>query len=403
MRDGSQGKASSLLQTVLSVIIYIVAFAMIFQSRYPDVPLTGILTGSTILGIVVGLALQDTLGNLFAGIALQADQAFQVGDVIDLKGKGSGVVENVSWRGVRIRTFQNKLLVISNAVLGKELIEVAAVGSLSARIVFFNTVYNVSPARTAQVVRDAIRGTSNLSVKMRPVIRIRSFGDSSLDWEVKYWLDDYRLYNDTDALIRERIWYGLNRAKIDFAFPTRTVYSVDGGNDIPVEEMISTTVEILSHVDVFAPLSDEDLRSLADAAVSHTYAPGEAIVRKGSDGDSMFIIVRGQVAVQIPGKSAPEVVNRLYVNDFFGEMSLFTGEPRSATVVAQEETAVLQIGTDAVKPIFEKTPELADTISEIIVTRRNQLADHDNFNTETGQDSRPKILTSIVRFFGLQK
>ncbi|MCV4770994.1 mechanosensitive ion channel family protein, partial [Escherichia coli] len=77
------------------------------------------------LGIVVGLALQDTLGNLFAGIALQADQLFQVGDVISISNRGTGIVESVSWRGVKIRTFQGKLLVISNASLGKETIEVA--------------------------------------------------------------------------------------------------------------------------------------------------------------------------------------------------------------------------------------------------------------------------------------
>src|SRR5262249_4643000 len=122
----SEGKReiSSLLRTVLSIAIYVIAFAIIFQAQYPGINLGSIFAGSAIFGIVVGLALQDTLGNLFAGIALQADQPFQVGDVVNITNRGTGVVESVSWRGVKIRTFQNKLLVISNAVLGKESMEV---------------------------------------------------------------------------------------------------------------------------------------------------------------------------------------------------------------------------------------------------------------------------------------
>ncbi|MEO7659109.1 MAG: mechanosensitive ion channel domain-containing protein, partial [Pyrinomonadaceae bacterium] len=109
-RNTTQGEASSIIKTVLSIIIYIVAFFILFQMQYPKVPLAPLFTGSTILGIVVGLALQDTLGNLFAGLALQADQPFQVGDVVIISGRGEGVVESVSWRGVSIRTFRNTLL-----------------------------------------------------------------------------------------------------------------------------------------------------------------------------------------------------------------------------------------------------------------------------------------------------
>jgi small-conductance mechanosensitive channel len=132
------------------------------------VPLAPLFTGSTILGIVVGLALQDTLGNLFAGIALQADQPFQVGDVVTMMNQQGGVVESVSWRGVKIRTFQNKLLVISNAVMGKEMIEVAPKENLNARLVHFNTVYTDSPSRTIQLLRDAVRQVENVSSKIRP-------------------------------------------------------------------------------------------------------------------------------------------------------------------------------------------------------------------------------------------
>ncbi len=167
-RKAATGEVSSLLQTVFSIIVYIVSFFIIFQTQFPTVQLAPLFTGSTIIGIVVGLALQDTLGNLFAGLALQADQPFVVGDVVIIPGRGEGVIEKVSWRGVNIRTFQNKLLVISNSVLGKETIEVAPRNNLNAKLVFFNTLYSHSPAHTIQVVRDAVRQVDNVSRKIAP-------------------------------------------------------------------------------------------------------------------------------------------------------------------------------------------------------------------------------------------
>ncbi len=402
-RTAAQGEISSLLKTVLSVIVYIVSFFIIFQSQFPTVELTALFTGSTIIGIVVGLALQDTLGNLFAGLALQADQPFQVGDVVLLPGRGEGVVEAVSWRGVKIRTFQNKLLVVSNSVLGKELIEVAPKDNLNARAVFFNTLYTHSPARTIQVVREAVRQVDNVSSKMRPVVRIRNLGADGIDWEVKYWLDDYKLQHDTDALIRQRIWYVFQREKLSFAYPTRTVYREEKPPELPAEEVFNTVTERLNNVSIFSPLSDEEIERLANASTTRVYAPGEAVVRTGQEGNSMYVIIRGSVKVQITENDYQKTINTLKENDFFGEMSLLTGEPRTANVIAAEESEVLRIDKSGLKPIFDSNPALVEAISELIEERRLLL-------TKTREESESKehgeqgkgMMKSIRRFFGMR-
>lgn len=401
-RRASQSEIASLLKTVLSVIIYIVAFFIIFQSQYPGVQLAPLFTGSAILGIVVGLALQDTLGNLFAGIALQADQPFQVGDVVSITKSGSGVVEAVSWRGVTIRTFQNKLLVISNAVLGKEIIEVAPRDNLNANLVFFNTLYAVSPAKTAKIIREAVRHVENVSSKVRPIVRIRNLGDSGIEWEVKYWLDDYAKYNETDALIRERVWYAFERDHIEFAYPTRTVYMESETREITAEEFLNTTSEYLGRVNIFAPLSQKELEKLAHASSSRVFAPGEAIVRKGQEGDSMYVIVRGSVKVQIPQDDIPRTINNLKTNDFFGEMSLLTGQPRTADVIAEEETEVLQIKKSALKPLFEANPQLMKSICEIVEERRELLKPDAIESDRKTAASDNRVLASIRKFFGMR-
>ncbi|HTK27273.1 MAG TPA: mechanosensitive ion channel family protein [Pyrinomonadaceae bacterium] len=402
LKTSGQSEISSLVKTVLSVIIYIVAFFVIFQSQYPNVPLAPLFTGSTILGIVVGLALQETLGNLFAGIALQADQPFQVGDVINISNRGSGVVESVSWRGVKIRTFQNKLLIISNAVLGKEVIEVAPRGNLNARVVYFSTLYVNSPAKTAQLVREAVRHVENVSPKLRPIVRIKNLGDSGIEFEIKYWIEDYTKYNDTDAAIRQRVWYLFQREKIEFSYPTRTIHIETKPQETAFDETINMILERLSGIPIFAPLSDDELQRLSKAAAKRVYAPGESIVRMGKEGNSMFIIVRGNVNVQIPDNGVPKVVNRLYENDFFGEMSLLTGEPRSATVVAVEETEVLQIRKNALKPIFESNPELMKLVCEIVEERRGALATTTSDIAAAQATDGRSVLQSIKNFFGFK-
>jgi small-conductance mechanosensitive channel len=401
-RNAAQAEAFSLLKTVLSVVIYIVAFFVIFQSQYPDAQLGSLFTGSAILGIVVGLALQDTLGNLFAGIALQADQPFQVGDVVAITNRGSGVVESISWRGVKIRTFQNKILVISNSVLGREMIEVAPRDNLNARIVAFNTVESASPARTAQVVREAIRTAENVSQKIRPVVRIRDFGADGLDWEVKYWLEDYKKYNDTDALVRQNIWYAFHREKIEFAFPVRLVQMVEKPAEPDLVDAANAASEQISRVPIFAPLSDDETSRLARASTTRIYAPGEAIVRKGQEGNSMFVILRGAVMVQIVDAGVVKTVNNLGRNDFFGEMSLLTGQPRSATVVAERETEVLEIRKSAMKLIFQSNPDLVKSVVEIIEERKELLKAEASTETAAEDEKRKGVVGSIRNFFGLR-
>jgi small-conductance mechanosensitive channel len=390
-----------LVRNIFSIIAYILIFVVIFKIFYPKVDLGAVFTTSAIFGVILGLALQDTLGNLFAGLSLQADNPFQVGDVIVVgQNKWTGVVEGVSWRAVKVRTFQNHVLVLSNSSIAKEAIEVCPKDNLNARIVFFSTLYTDSPARTIHVVREAVREADNVSQMIRPNVRIRNMGESSVEYEVKYWLEDYAKYNDTDALVRQRIWYAFRRAGLTFAFPTRTLHVERKvrGDGTPLDG--SGFVERLSAVDIFAPLSVEEISRLSASSMSHVFAPGETVIRAGDEGSSMFVVHNGRVQVQILDNGKPRTVAVLNEGDFFGEMALFTGEPRTANVVASEETEVLEIGKQAMKQLFETNPDLVESLSHTIAERRTELnATHEN--PEADEDASAGIIASIKRFFGM--
>ncbi len=393
--------APTLIRNIFTIVAFTIFFLITFTFLFPGVNLGALFTTSAIFGVILGLALQDTLGNFFAGISLQADRPFQVGDVITVGAqRHTGVVEEISWRAIKIRTFTNHVVLIANSNAAKEPIEVCPRENLNARLVLFNTLYTDSPAKTIHVVREAVREADNVSSKVAPIVRIKNLGDNGVDYEVKYWLEDYAKYNDTDALIRQRIWYAFRRAGLNFAYPTRTLY-VERPSKVAVRDGDGSAIaERLAAVDIFAPLSSDETGMLAQAAVRHVFAPGEAVIRAGDPGSSMFVVHYGRVRVQVNDNGRPRTVATLHEGDFFGEMALFTGEPRTANVVALEETEVLEIGFAAMKRVFDNNPDLVESLSFIMAERRQGLESHDDPSAAT-KNSSAGILSSIKRFFGL--
>ena len=388
-------EAPSLVRDIFSIVVYTILIAFILKKSYQNLSLTALLPTSALLGVILGLALQDTLGNLFAGISLHADKPFQAGDVITV-GTWTGVVESVTWRAVKIRTFSNHIVLFSNSSLGKESIEVCPRNNANARLVFFEAEYSDSPAKVIHVVREAVREAENVLRYMTPVVRIRNLGNFGVEYEVKYWLQDYARHNDTDALIRQRIWYAFRRAGLTFAYPV----------EVQIERKPTTfardfdhITERLSAVDIFSPLSAEELKALAESTTSRVFAPGETILRAGDSGSSMFVVHEGSVEVQVEQNGQMRTVNTLRDGNFFGEMALFTGEPRTANVVAAEETEVLEISHAAMKQIFDTNPDLVESLGHVISERRSALKTRVE-TPHAAEHERAGLLTTIRRFFG---
>ncbi len=399
-------EAPNLIRNVFSIVTYTTICALLITVFYPTIQLGALFTTSAIFGVIIGLALQDTLGNLFAGISLHADKPFQVGDVVAV-GKWSGVVESIAWRAVKLRTFANHLVVVSNSNLAREAIEVFPRNNLNARIVTFNAPYTDSPAQTIEVVREAVREAENVSTQITPIVRIRSLKESGVEYEIKYWPIDYARYNDTDALVRELIWYSFRRARLEFASPTLTLKVDRTRNaDSATSKDSEQFIERLNSVDIFSPLAPEEISKLARAVTSHIFAPGETLIHAGEEGSSMYIVHRGRVEVRVNGSGdgnkgvAERTVAELGAGAFFGEMALLTGERRTANVVAAGETEVLEINHEAMQLLFTNNPELVKSLSRVVGERRSQLAVQSEIS-KTVEEESDGILAAVKRFFHL--
>jgi len=389
--------APLLLRQMIGIIGYVLLFGWTISAIF-HTSLTGLLTTGTVLAAVVGLALQDTLGNLFSGIAIHLEDAFDVGDVIH-SGEFIGVVEGVSWRATRLRCFNNQLVVLPNSQMAKDRIEIFPRTNLNGRVLAFGVDYHVAPAMVIDVLVDAARHVDGVARDMPAFARVAGFADSSVTYELKYFSRDYSMRDRIDAEVRKAVWYAFHRNQISFATPVRS-YAPYTPPKAQAQVNPEQMLQRLADVKIFLPLSAEAHQTLAKAARTHSYSKGETIIRHGAAGDSMFVVHEGTVSVRIADDSPMgwHEVAQLGAGSVVGEMALLTGEVRAADVAAMTDVIALEISKDALGPILHEHPELAKAISEKVMERRDRL---DEIRSVSPEEEEQTILSRIKSYFGI--
>ncbi|HEX3583156.1 MAG TPA: mechanosensitive ion channel family protein [Thermoanaerobaculia bacterium] len=391
--------APPLLRDVIALILYLLLFGSLFTTIF-NYDLRTLLGGGALLAAVLGLALQDTLGNLISGIAMHMEDSFEVGDVIR-SGEFIGRVEDVSWRATKIRTYNNDVVMLPNSLLARERLEVFPSNNPNARTLEVGIDYHFTPAMVIDVLQRAASHVEGVDREMPCFARVAGFGDSAVTYEIKYFMRDYMLRDRIDADIRKAVWYAMRRNEIAIPFPVRAYHAytppaADHQTKISRDELLAR----LRDVDILTPLSDSALQSIADSAEVHVYSKGETLIRHGTAGESMFVIDGGSVSVRIPDDSSPGVneVAQLGEGDVVGEMALLTGETRTADVLALTDVVAIEIGKSALHPLLVAHPELADALSEQIAQR---LEDLETFREESPEQVQTTVLSRIRDWFGL--
>ncbi len=390
--------APQLLRGIVSMVLYVLLFASAFSTIFPRFDVRGALTGTAVVAAVIALALQDTLGNLFAGIALHMEGTFEVGDVIH-SGEHVGMVEQVSWRATRIRGYNNEVVVLPNSLISRERLEVYPRNNLNARVLQVGVDYHVAPATVIGILTQVAAHVDGVARELPALARVAAFGESSVLYEIKYYTRDYSARDRIDADIRKAIWYALRRNGISIPFPIRAYQPYTP----PAADHQGTPEEIfdrLRAVDILEPLSDSALQTLAAAARMHFYSRGEAILRHGTVGDSMFVVHSGNVVVRLPDDSMTgwHQVAQIGPGGVFGEMALLTGEMRTADVVATTDVVAVEITKESLQPILNGHPDMARAISHQIMQRKEHL---EAIRGTTPEEEELTLMSRIRSYFGL--
>ena len=397
-----RGAAPALLRQLIGILVFGIGLSIVFKYTMAA-DLGALFTTSAIITAVIGLALQDTLGNLFAGLALAVEKTVQVGDIVR-SGETFGTVEQLSWRAIRLRTLDGNLLLIPNSVAGRERLEVyPRPGPPMARSVRVGLDFDAPPAKAREVIESALFQLPGLSAQPAPRAYVKGLDDFAVHYEVRYWLTDYGQMLEIDSQVRERLWYALERAGLQLAYPLIRQHQYAAG-PLARAERSSAVAEAIARTDLFEPLTDAELTRLIEGVHERRYAPGETVVREGDSGASMFVVESGSCGVTQKGVTGES--QRLAVLESgmaFGEIALLTGEPRTATVRALTDALLVEIGRETLAPILTANPILADKMAGAMAERRRQAADL--FEATRGGVKKPEeqepLSARISRFFGL--
>lgn len=409
MRRGQKRTLPGIFRDIIQVAIY--AIVALFVLSAAGVEPGSLLTTSALLTAVIGLSLQDTLGNLFAGLAIQAQQPFEVGDWIQFDDDTDhcGEILEINWRATRILTIDRIEVTVPNNLLAKAPIRNY---SKPTRLVRRNATvlapYEAPPARVHRLMGEAVVQVEGVRSHPAPDIQTIDFTERGIEYRVRYFIEDFDQRELIDSRVRDRLWYALRRAALQIPPPQRRVTLIEQNTATAEAEMHARVVDVersLEKVPLFAPLPHELLHEVAIHTERRLYAPGELVIQQGDYGEELFIVERGSVEVLVDTHEGMQHVATLRPGMFFGEMSLMTGEQRKATVRAEAEVALLVVSKDTIQPVLEAAPDLAHEISDVLAERELALGRHSNrpeaVKEEDVTQRRGELLSRIREFFSI--
>lgn len=361
-RDRVPERFPVILQDAIVIGMLLVVATFVFKEQ--------LLTTSAVSAVVLGFALQDTLGNAFAGLAIQSERPFNVGHWIRVSDFEGRVLE-VTWRATKLRTKEGNFIVVPNNVIAKEAITNYSEPAVASRLeVEVGASYEASPAAVKAALLEAMSQAPCVLKSPAPDVLLAAFDGSSMNYRARFWIADYELHDEARDQVRMAIHYAFARRGIEIPYPIQVEYSRD-------EKIVDPSAvqrereRMLSQVDILATLSDEQRARIAGATAARTYGDGEAIVREGEPGTSMYIVCSGGASVVLEPQR--HEVAAIAPGGYFGEMSLLTGEPRSATVLARGETMVLELDAELFRRLGEESPQAVEQVGLAAVARRMEL------------------------------
>ena len=359
-----------LLTDLVAAAIWLAAALIIAQSVLA-LPLMGILTTSGVAVAVVGFALRDMLSSLFAGIALTVERPYRQGDWLETAPGTVGQVTEVGWLTTRLLTLDRLVLVVPNAQLATHsFTNYRQPGDGFWRDQIAITLgYEVSPARAERILLAAAASVAGANAADHPPdARIAACGEHGVTWQLRWWLADYARRVDVRHAVQEAVLHHLYQSglgpahrRLELFHAEMPVRSVEHGRPAGL---------LLGRSDLFGHLDAAELAIVAAAARRGRVPAGTVVVRQGDAGSSLYVVVEGLLDVDITfpdGRSRK--VRSVGPGAMFGEYSLLTGAPRSATVTARTESILLEITKADLEPTLTRSPELAQAMSATLAAR----------------------------------
>lgn len=413
MLKSGRGALPGIAQYLLSAFLYLLAFAGIWNNVFHR-PISGILAASGFIGLILGFALRSLIMDLFMGLAVNLDQPYRIGDFIMInKEKLDGQVIDISWRTTRIKTGDNNIVVIPNNIMSTMVLtNFSRPTSESEMEIMFSFDFTVPIRDVKRIIYSSVVALLDRKGFLKheePKVRIKGITPLGIEYKVKYWINASQIGpGKSKDLVMESIITNLQKSGISPAYPKTDAYYAPMPAKTIDYRSEQGRLALLHQIDALEQLEVEYLEMIAAKMNLRYFDSGEILFREGDPGDSMYIVVVGVLKVIVVKEETELTIAQITPGQFFGEMSMLTGEPRTATIRAATDVIAYEIYRDHLNEVFEKQPKSVEIISNIIAQR--QLS-NDKFHEKLSEQEKNSEVESlakqlwrrIISFEGTQK
>ncbi|UZO79841.1 mechanosensitive ion channel family protein [Aquimarina sp. ERC-38] len=353
---------------IIRVFLVLVGSAILLSAVW-NVELGGLVTALGLGSFVLGLALQDTLGNLFSGIALVYEKPFEVGDYIKVDERYGKVIE-MNWRAVHILTREKELIVIPHLMVGQNVIMNF---SKPTKVHIIKQIVNFSYQDPPNTVKEALLNTClntpGILDHPEPEVKTNTYGDSAIQYEVEFGINSFEFHEEITDAFMTRVWYAAQRYHLTIPYPQLTLHRAE--NTIPPKETYANELDKkLKELPSQLPLESYK-KSLAESGRILYFGAGEIIIRQGDATGVIYILIQGEIELLIKGNTGKDIlVNTISEGDFFGEVALLSGRRSSMTAKAKNDVKAVKLTPDEVRNMVSNNQNLAYKMDEVMDSRR---------------------------------
>lgn len=406
------GPTPHLLRDVIGLVMLVLAVTGIARFVF-GWEITAFWATSGAVGLVIGLALRPVILDVFSGLTINLDRSYRIGDWLNVEngrdGAINGEVVEISWRATRLRTVEGNLVLVPNSQMGTRILTNYSRPLPHCRMtVTICLDFSIPVERVRRVLLGGIQSMIHPEgplAEPAATVMVEGTSDLGVVYRIDYWQVDRSGPTQPRSRVFEGVLRHLHAAGITPAYPKRDIFTAplmarqfDG-------RTMADRVTLMRRIDLFASLPDERLQALAAGLVPRLFAAGDTVVRRGEAGASMFVLMEGllEVRTEVTGRGAGQPLAVIQPGEFLGEMSLLTGEPRMATVVAITEAMTWEITKAQMEPLLRSDPPLAGVLARVLAERqaKNALA-HGTSETVSKQHTERtarEILSRIVAVF----
>jgi small-conductance mechanosensitive channel/CRP-like cAMP-binding protein len=385
------------LQEVFKVVskYLIIAIGTITVLQSAGINLNSLAVFASVVGIGIGLGLQNLASNFFSGLIIVFEQTLKVGDYVEV-GKLRGTIERISIRSTIVRTPDDVFVIVPNLKFIQDDTVNWSYGGQTCRLhIPVSVAYDSDPVAVTEALLAAARLEPRVLSYPAADVWMRAFEDSGILYELLVWIDQPPLQEPIKSSLNFRIEYELRQRHIEIPYPQRVVHlknidalklgappstspSGDSQTTAPLRPANRTSPrpslrDLLRRMTYFENCSESELLALVASGYRKAFSCGEVICEEGEPSDAFYIILHGQVEVLSPRTST--YITSLHEGEFFGEIALLTGTPRTATVRTLTDTTLFVIERQQLQVLLSQYHDLAEQIAAKLSARKQMLLD----------------------------